>query len=172
MEELRVGGQFPARLSGEGTFFETTPAGLTCIFNYHRPSPEEIRDVSEGSAFEIRFTTLYGVLWVFVKCGAQEWAEAPYSPHLSKAPQLEPITDDEHGYALTLVMVDMATNEIKHLRVIGLGAKFSHKLKAAIDELAERPFTRSGYDMAVRRAQTALTTKEMVQMCRDYWRVK
>ena len=68
MEKLIVGEQFPSKLSGEGTFFEVTPSGLMWIFNYNRPNAEEIRDISEGSTFEIRFTELHGVLWVFVRC--------------------------------------------------------------------------------------------------------
>ena len=172
MEELKVGGQFPASLSGEGTFFEVTPSGLMWIFNYRDPSDEEIRDISEGSAFEIRFTVLYGVLWVFVKCGGQEWAEAPYSPHLSKERLTQEITDDEHGYGLTLIMVDKATNEIRHLRLIGLGARFSARLKAAIDELAEKPFDRARYDDAIRRVQIAMSTNQLIKMCRDYWRLR
>ena len=171
MEKLEIGGKFLA-LAGrpEGTFFDITESGPVWIFNYANPTTEEISDISEGSPFEIRTMVSDGVLWVFVKCGSQEWAEAPYTPHLSKAPNLAPLKDEKEGYALTLLMVDAATQTIKHIRVIGLGNKFSIQLKKDVDYLLSLPFDNATFNRAIQKAQMMYSTSQMVRNCKNYWR--
>lgn len=155
----------------EGTFFEITESGPIWFFNYVRPTDKEIAAMSAGSTFEIRSFALQSVLWVFVKCGDQPWAEAPYNPHMSRNPALKPISDDNAGYALTLVMVDAATQTIKHLRTIGLGNRFSQNLKKDVDELLASPFSQTAYDLSVQKTQAIFTTAQMVKNCRNYWRM-
>lgn len=173
MELFEVGSKI-SLLDGrpEGTAFEITEAGPIWFFNYADPTDQEIADVSEGSAFEIRSSVLNDVLWIFVKCGNQEWAEAPYNPHLSKAPALMPIGNySSEGYALTLLMVDKTTQTIKHIRVIGLGNKFSRQLKRDVDALLARPFDKNSYYLAVQKAQSIYTTKQLVRQSKNYWRL-
>lgn len=173
MEKLEVGGRFAALANRpEGTFFEVTESGLLWFFNYASPTEKEIAAISEGSPFEIRSMVQGGVLWLFVKCGNEEWAEAPYNPHLSKAPKLAPIDDDSSGYGLTLVMVDAATQTVRHIRLIGLGNRFSRQLGADIRELLERPFDAREYDRAIRGAQTVYSTPQMARMCKNYWKMR
>ena len=171
MEKLEIGGKFSA-LAGrpEGTLFEITESGPVWLFNYANPTDEEIADMSEGSPFEIRTMVSEGVLWVFVKCGSQEWAEAPYSPYLSKAPVLNPIEKDSEGYALTLLMVDAATHTIKHIRVIGLGNKFSIQLKKDVDYLLSQPFDKILYDLSIQKTQAVYSTDQLAKNCKTYWR--
>ena len=171
MEKLEIGGKFSA-LAGrpEGTFFDITESGPVWIFNYANPTTEEISDVSEGSPFEIRMLPMKDVLWFFVKCGSQEWAEAPYTPHLSKAPNLNPIKDDREGYALTLLMVDASTQTIRHIRMLGLGNKFSRQLKRNVDNLLTQPFDKALYDLSIRKTQAVYSTDQLAKNCRDYWR--
>lgn len=171
MEKLEIGGKFSA-LAGrpEGTFFDITESGPVWIFNYANPTTEEISDVSEGSPFEIRMLPMKDVLWFFVKCGSQEWAEAPYTPHLSKAPNLNPIKDDREGYALTLLMVDASSQTIRHIRMLGLGNKFSIQLKKDVDYLLSQPFDKILYDLSIRKTQAVYSTDQLVKNCRDYWR--
>lgn len=173
MEKLEIGGKFSA-LAGrpEGTFFDITESGPVWIFNYANPTAEEISDISEGSPFEIRTMVSEGVLWVFVKCGSQEWAEAPYSPFLSKAPVLNPLEKDSEGYALTLLMVDATTHTIKHIRVIGLGNKFSIQLKKDVDYLLSQPFDKILYDLSIRKTQSMYSTDQLVKNCKTYWRIR
>lgn len=173
MDNLVVGGKFTAlRNRPEGTFFEVTESGLMWIFNYMDPTADEIASVSEGSPFEIRSTVLNGALWVMVKCGSEEWAEAPYNPHLSKAPQLEPLDGADKGYALMLVMVDATDQTIRHLRLIGLGNRFSRQLAEDIRELQDQPFDSREYDRAIRVTQMIYTTPQLARMARNYWKLR
>ena len=173
MEKLEVGGKFTALANRpEGTYFEITESGLTWFFNYAGPTDEEIAAISEGSPFEIRSTVMNGVLWMFVKCGNEAWAEAPYNPHLSKAPELAEVEGDSMGYGLTLIMIDATTQTIRHLRLIGLGNRFSRQLYADVQELLARPFDAHAYDDAIAKAQTVYSTPQMVKLCRNYWKLR
>ena len=173
MEKLEVGGKFTLLSSRqEGTFFEITESGLLWIFNYASPTDEEISDISEGSPFEMRTLLMKDILWIFVKCGGQEWAEAPYNPHLSKTPELEAIDSESKGYALTLLMIDAETQTIRHIRTIGLGNKFSRQLKHDVDELLAGPFNRQAYDLSIQKAQAMYTTAQMAKQCKNYWRLR
>ncbi len=173
MEKLEVGGKF-SLLAGqpEGTFFEITESGPVWFFNYLNPTNSEVAAMSAGSSFEIRTMELGGVLWIFVKCGGQPWTEAPYNPHLSKSPALNPIDDDVSGYMLTLVMVDAATRTIRHIRTIGLGNKFSRQLKISVDSLLASPFDRIAYFQAIQNTQNKYATAQMAKIAKNYWRLR
>lgn len=173
MEKFEVGGKCTLFAGHpEGTVFEITESGPVWFFNYANPTDEEISDISEGSPFEIRTLLINDVLWVFLKCGGQEWAEAPYNPHLSKAPELWPIEEGSEGYAMTLLMIDAATQTIRHIRMVGLGNRFSRQLKRDVDELLACPFNRQAYDMAIMKTQSMYTTAQMAKNCRNYWRLR
>jgi hypothetical protein len=174
MAIYKVGDRF-THLAGrpEGAFFEISESGPVWIFHYNKPSEKEIAAISEGSPFEIRSTVLGGtVLWVFVKCGSQEWAEAPYNPHLSKSPSLPPIESDGDGYALTLLMVDAATQVIRHMRLIGLGNRFSRQLWADIQDLLDKPFDAHAHTRAISATQWQHSTPQLVKMCRNIWKLR
>lgn len=173
MAIFEVGGKFTLLANRpEGTAFEITETGLIWIFNYNNPTDKEISDVSNKSPFEIRSSLIEGVLWVFVKCGDQKWAEAPYNPHLSASPALIPINNDHEGYALTLLMVDATTQTIRHIRKVGLGNKFSRQLKKDVDYLLSCSFEKSVYDMAIQKAQRKYTTAQMAKNARNYWKMR
>ena len=173
MDKLEVGGRFSALANRpEGTFFEVTESGLVWFFNYVKPTQVEIAAISEGSPFEIRSMVRSGVLWLFVKCGNEQWAEAPYNPHLSKSPDLDPISDNSSGYALTLVMVDASSQTIRHIRLIGLGNRFSRKLYDDISSLNAAPFDIAMYNRAIADAQMVYSTPQMAAMCNNYWKLK
>ena len=172
MDELRVSGTYKG-MSGkdEGTCFEIVESGPVWIFYYDSPTEEEINDVSAGSSFEIRSLIMDGVLWVLAKCGTQEWAEAPYNPHLSRAPELQPVSGHADGYALTILLIDRLTDTIKSIRVIGLGNRFSRQLYSDINELKAAPFSPSGYQAAISKAQARYTTAQLVRLTNNYWRI-
>ena len=173
MDKLEVGGKFTLLANRqEGTYFEITESGPMWFFNYFSPTEQEIADISEGSAFEIREMVMSNVLWLFVKCGNQEWAEAPFNPHLSKSTGLQPISDEASGYGLTLVLVDAADCTIRHMRLIGLGNRFSRQLYKDITELRNNEFDQYAYDTAIARAQMVYSTPQMVRQCRNYWKLR
>lgn len=167
MTVFTVGKECPL-LAGrpEGTYFDITDNGPLWCFNYMNPTKEELDDVSAGSSFEIRSMVLYGILWIFVRCGTQQWAEAPFDPRLCKKPFLQEITNDSDGYGLMLLLIDAQTSILRHIRLITLGNKFSKKLREDLLEI----LSSTPEPDAVQRAQARYSTSQMVAMCRNSWR--
>lgn len=173
MQEIRVGGflpQFAGR--GEGVFFEAGGSGFTLVYLFGNPRPDEIAAVGEGQGFEIRYLVRDGIIWILTKCGSLAWTDAPYSPHMSAGVSelIDPI-EESQGTALTLMMVDAITTEIKSLRMIGLGHAFSRALYRDIHAELAKPF-RQDYYRRVAAAQAAYSTRDFVRMAAaNRWRL-
>ena len=169
---MAVGKPYTQLPLGEGVSIGFAPSGITIIFSYSNPTKEEIKAISSGSAFEIRSMVRDGCLWIFLKCGSMPWAEAPYLPYVDISRYLEPIEDDRSGYALTLYMVDADDRTIKHIRLVGLGNRFSKKLRADIEELVHTPFVEKERIDAVAAMQASYTPDQLARMCGNYYRLK
>lgn len=143
-------------------------AVLLTFFRY--PSANEVEQFQNGKNFEIRFTELGGIIMVSVKVGTLKWMDMPYSPHLS-----ENLTDFRvpayGGLALTLVLADAVTGEIKSIRLLGLSEKFSRRLLDAAKAKKQEAFDMKEYKAAVVRINSRYTTKEIVNLSRDYCKV-
>lgn len=71
------------------------------------------------------------------------------------------VDDDVSGYAMTIVVADGVTGEIKSIRLIGLSNKFSKRLYKTLEE--QEPFSTLEEEMSVIRAiQAEKTTKEII----------
>ena len=70
-----------------------------------------------GNPFEIRFTTMRGIIFVTAKVGNLSWADMAYTPHLSKNLTTLQIPNDGQGLALVLYLVDSSNGQLKHMRL-------------------------------------------------------
>lgn len=79
----------------EGCYFESTPSGLICIYNFARPTQQEIDSFKSGTPGEIRFVRLDGILFLLTKLGVLEWNESPYAVQLSKSMSFPKVEADK-----------------------------------------------------------------------------
>ena len=173
ISNLAVGETFlPLYGKPEGIYIDVDPSGILLMYNFMHPTQSEIDQMGTEKPFEIRYVRIQDALYILTKCGNLNWTDAPYNPHLSRQPELQPITDDVSGYALTLLMVDAATNIIKSVRLIGLGNKFSKELKIEIDSLLDASFLPERYTQQLRINNTIYPTKELVKLSSNYWKLK
>lgn len=139
MHMLRVGDKFPPMYRRpEGAYFTIDDSGLMLIYNYRMPTEKELSAVKEGNPAEFRFLTENGMIFFMSKMGSLPWNDSPFDPRLERDHGLELPVSESAGYLMTFMMVDAATNTIKHIRAIGLGHEFSLKLCAAVDEFYDR----------------------------------
>lgn len=139
MYTLRVGDKFsPMYRHPEGAYFTIDDSGLMLIYNYRMPTEKELSAVKEGNPAEFRFLVENGMIFFMSKMGSLPWNDSPFDPRLDRDRGLEPPVSANDGYLMTFMMVDAATNTIKHIRAIGLGHDFSLKLCDAIDEFYNR----------------------------------
>ena len=112
----------------EGTLFDIADDGASMIVFFNKPTEEEIAQFSSESPFEIRSIKLNDVIAITAKIGNLNWMDAPYNANLSKNLTQLNFPDKNQGLALTLILVDAATGEIKHIRLIGLSERFTRNL--------------------------------------------
>lgn len=173
MEMYEVGGKLPA-VSGkpEGVFFDIADDGAQLILNFARPTQREINAVQSSQPFDIKFVRLGDIIWMLTKCGSLAWCDAPYTPHLSPNLTKLDLPEEGQGLALIVILVDAATNTIKHLRAIGLGTDFSCKLISEIADIWSKPFNAAEYDAELSRVMGAYQTDALVKMARTYYKVR
>lgn len=173
IDNLSIGEVFlPTQGKPEGIYVDIDASGILLVYNFLRPTQTEIDQMGAGKPFEIRFVCVKDALYILTKCGDLNWTDAPYNPHLSSQLELQQITNDSEGYALTLLMVDAATSIIKSIRLIGLGNKFSKALKNEIDNLLDRPFLPEQYVQALQANTIMFSTKDLVRRATNYWKRK
>jgi hypothetical protein len=171
---LSVGGTFPtSKDRGEGVYFDIDESGLLLIYNFSNPSEKEIEAVQNDQPFEIRYLVKDGVLIMLTKAVSLNWTDAPYTPWLSSNFSQLPYPDSpSSGYALTFILVDAATNVIKSLRLIGLGHTFSVSLYHEIEALRKDPLDPIVQNQKLRSMANAYTTKQLVSMASQYYKVR
>lgn len=115
-----------------------------------------------------------GVCWFLAKCGSLNWADAPFSPHLSAGFKdlVPPPNNSNLGTAITIVMIDARTNIVKAIRLVGLGNEFSCNLHKAISELAAQPYNEEEFNKAIYDTQHIYPVKKLVQMATERYRLK
>lgn len=173
MSILQIGQVYqPVAGRPEGVIFDIDDAGAKLIYHLSRPTAQELASVKAGQKFEIRFVELDGLLWILSKCGTMSWTDAPYDPHLSLTLTEIPALEPDKGLALTLMMTDADTAEIRHLRMIGLGHKFSAALLDRAAALRAQPFSLEAYQASLRGTMARYTTKQLVDLAGDYFKLK
>ena len=162
MESLKVGDVYtPVAYRNEGTFFDYN-GSFTLIYNYYRPSADEVADLKAGKPFEIRIVTIGGVLLILSKAGGQPWQDAPFTPHYARVKEY-PLPSGNLGYSLLLMMTDAASGRIQSLRLIGLGHDFSVKLREVIMESLEKPFDNDEYNAKIDKVYRTYSTKDLLR---------
>lgn len=155
----------------EGVVFDLDDAGATLLVFFANPKEEEKEQFKTGKNFEIRFTELYKVIMMTVKIGNLNWMDAPYSPHLSKNLTKFELPRENQGLGLTIMLIDAATGEIKHIRLLGLSEHFTKKLFGAVMEQKMSDFDKAEYAGNINRIFSAYSTKDIVKMSKDYCRL-
>jgi hypothetical protein len=147
----------------QGIIFGVDKGGLTIVYNFENPSKHEIDQVRSGKSFEIRAAELNDVVMVTTKLGDLKWTDAPYNPRLSGEFALEPIENDTAGYALYIFMTDTPSGIIKHMRLIGLGNKFSKGFRQLLYKNLEKDISVEDYDRRLSEVFDRYDTKKIVE---------
>lgn len=172
MEKLEVGTiveQFAGH--AEGVHFDLDDSGASLKVFFNRPTADEVQQFEQGNRFEMRLTTLRNIMVFTFKIGNLEWMDAPYHPCLStNLTKLEAVPD-ESGYGMTILLIDAATGEVKHLRYISLSTKMSRIIKKYVDYLVKEPFDKHKYFSDINNLFAAYSTKKIASMSEVYYKL-
>jgi hypothetical protein len=172
-QEISVGGVYgPVVGREEGMIFEIGSTGAQLIYNVSSPDAHEIQQFGQDNPFEIRLATLQGVIFILARIGQLPWSDAPYNPHLSPnlaLPNIDP--EGTQGLGLTLMLTDAPSGTIKHLRLIGLGAKFTSTLINSVSSSLSVPMPTDEFTQRLREVYNKYTTKAMVVLARARYKL-
>lgn len=173
MNTFEVGKPYlPALGLGEGARFSIGPDGAFLLYAFDRPKPAEVAAMGSGQAFEIRFATIGGIVWILSKCGTLHWTDAPYNPRLSEGiPEPASITDGS-GLGLTLVMIDSRDAVVKSARLIGLGTDFSRRLLEEAQTVRKQALTMTQAGLSIHRTMTSYATAQLAKMAPSWARYR
>ncbi len=155
----------------EGVQFDISDDGATMLVFFETPTQNEIEQFKSGEKFEIRFIILNDVIMITTKIGNLNWMDAPYTPHLSKNLTKYQIPNEGEGLGLTLYLVDTATGEIKHMRLLGLSERFTRKLFGSAMEIKMKEFDKTQYIMKLSDIFNRYDTKQIAKMSSDYCKI-
>lgn len=164
MKEYKVGTCYQEFKGREGAQFGIDDGGASLLVRFASPEQHEIEQFKEGNPFEIKFTTLYGVMMITVKIGNLNWMDAPYSPHLSKENTKYQMPQDGQGLGLTIFLADSITGEVKSMRLVGLSTRFTQELFKETMSQKMSPFNITEYQNNINRVFQRYSTKDIVKL--------
>lgn len=154
----------------EGCYFESTASGLICIYNFIMPSQKEIDAFKSGSAGEVRFIRLDGVLFFLSKLGSLNWVESPYAAQLSPSMSF-PAVESGKGYTMTFILVDALTSIVKGIRYVSLGNKFSEELYKEVMSDIDKPIIKHIYDTKIQKIYNRYSTNDLVKFSNNRYKI-
>lgn len=159
---FEVGKAFPLPPQGEGVTFSVEPYTMLLIYRFNRPSQEEIKEFSEGKV-ELALTRLRSVMFILSRFGRLNWADAPYSTHLTEREKSLPVVaEGQRGYALDCFMVDSADNTLKAHRLVRMTPEFSEKIRLAMEKDAEDSMDPARFNKAVGDVYANFSVKDLL----------
>lgn len=175
--EITVGKKYE-KLKGVGdaTYFDMTGSGALLVVALESPSEAECTEYREMKQFQIGYkaigvqmgdTVIGDVAMIVFKVGDMPWADAPYSPHLGQGGTGYDIQNGM-GLALTVVLADSKTGEIKSIRVLGLQHDFSVKFVDTLKRLQKQPFSIKLYDKTITDIYNTMDTSSIVAICDNF----
>lgn len=173
--KYEVGKRYPELKTGvDSVQFDINDSTSVLVFEYNKPSAQELKAFENSNSFEIRSVTLNGIAYILVKMGDLEWVDAPYTPHLSLDLTNLPNLNDEKslGLGLMSVLIDSSTGEICKIRLIGLGNRFSKLLIKDVIELSQMPFNSILYNMSINDTYSRYTTRALVRLSSNYFKLR
>lgn len=135
MMKYSVGQRVPEFRGPDGLFLNIDSAGILLLCRMDRPTSNERRAFDSRQPVKIGMGTLHGILVWTVAFGNLNTMDCTYSPQIVSAPPDLENPEEGDGYALTVILADGSTGEIKKLRLIGLPHDFSVAMKRMYDEI-------------------------------------
>lgn len=153
----QVGQRVPTFCGGDGVFLSIDKSGVFLLCRMADPTLEELRAFRAGQPVSVSMSAVMGVLVWCVRFGDLPMMDCTFSSSVTGRPHGLPALPDGAGYALTVILADAATGEIKSIRLLGLPADFSRQMKSMLDAMEQAP---RDYQRAIRSIY-AMSTEQL-----------
>lgn len=172
MKSYQVGNRYMDAIRPEGVFFDIDDNGGILQVYFPGTTQKEVESFESGHPMEIRYVDMGNFIMMLFKFDGLNWIEAPYNPIFSL--NLSKIPDPEQGEGLgvTIMLFDSLTGELKVLRLISFGDKFTQKFLKDIKILQEKSCTYEMYTSSVDKVQAVYQTKDIVNRASNYYKIR
>lgn len=144
-------------------------SGLTLYYFLNSPNETEAASFLCDRPFQITFTPITDVGFFCFRIGQLPWSDCVFSPNAySRRPALEPIAPRK-GYALTVLLIDSSSGEIKSIRLIGLGSDFSIKFREWCLEVLDKEVSNEHYAAVTQSVFQRYNSAELAQRAWIRW---
>lgn len=136
MQIFEVGNQFPVKIPSEGVLLNIVDSGIDVIFNFSRPSRDEIAAFKSKTPLTIHMGEIKDILVWGIETPAFS-CDCMYIPAAGKSPNLQSVSEG-CGYITFFFLVDYSTNKLVAQRMISLSTDFSRNLKHIVDQMNKK----------------------------------
>lgn len=172
-ECLSVGNVYDEIIGEPDTIrFDINGNGGVLLVLYNNPTDHEISQFSSGADFEVRFTEILDMIILTFKFGDRNWMDAPYSPHISQNLNLPDYLNKGEGMALTVLLFDTVTGQLKSIRVIGLATEFTIQFMQEIKKNLKLPFNRMQYEITKEFIYSNFTTVQIAEQSKYRYKLE
>lgn len=160
MKNFIVGQRYQQFQMVDGAQMIIDDGGITVFITMSGITKKEEETTRNGN-FTYYLTVYNNILFLSLDFGSLSFDMGLNRARVMTPLQNIDVEDDVSGYAMTIIVADGATGEIKAIRLIGLSNKFSKRLYKTLKE--QEPFSSLEEEMSVIRAiQAEKTTKEII----------
>ena len=158
----------------EGVYFELSDEGAVLTVFFKNPTQEEIEQFQSGKDFEIRSLELRSLILITVKIGSLPWMDAPYDSRISQNLDISKLSEPEQGtgLGLTIMLVDAATGELKHIRLVGLSTRFTSELFASVKRQYAKSFSSTQFASDLKSIYETHPSDSLSRMSRNCCKIK
>ena len=131
------------------------------------PTITEVNNIIKNR-LRIKLDVIEGVMMFTIKFNGSLMFDTPYSPQLSKNKIDFHNIPEGRGFALSIVVADAKTGEVKGLRLVALSNKFSHDIAKAVDEVKKTPFNRAEYENTIDKIYNKYSLEQIFDNSKSY----
>lgn len=161
LEVLKVGTPFKDFIGlEEGISLNATENGLRLLITFRNIHPMEVEHIAGSGYTECKALVKNNLLMFFIKFGDMDWWET--SLRVREDTVLDPITSDDVGHAMHIILAEAGSGIVYGLRMIGLGNKFSKDFDKMFTQVT--PLSTEDFISAVDTVHRAYSVKELLKM--------
>lgn len=173
MEYFEVGKKYPQFVGKqESVYFDITDAGSVLYLLFDRPTNKEIEQISADHPLRMSMVEKRTFIMPLFKFGDLNWIDSTYTPHLSRNLHTPiEMPDKGKGLAVSVMLIDTHSGELKHLRLISMPEELTRKIFSAVNKLAEEPFDSMAYTQEINATFQRWTTDQLVKMAERTYQI-
>lgn len=125
---------------------------------------DEISEYQAGKPARFGLVHIKGIVLLLIKFGKLNMMDVPYNPNVGNMPLIiddNTLIKEGEYLMMSLVLVESSTGEVKHLRAIGIGSKYSNALFKALRRMKADNYPLDEYNNRLNQIYSNYSTNDL-----------